>query len=333
MRLTDLSIKNLPIPEKGQKTYWDGGFGVRVSQGGSKTFVMMKGKERKLFTIGRYPAMSLKSARQEALRLKVTETPKQALQSLSAAREAYLKECEQKNRPATVHVYRNYLSKLDKKHLTDVTKADVDISSPHAVTTWKVFFNWCIRNELVDRNPFAHQSVSYGQRSRVLTDAEITTIMAYDAPPFSHILKLCLLTGQRKGEVTQFCPEWIDGDTITIPAAVAKNGHEHTIPFNLLTARYLSEYQHQSFNGFGKAKARFDALYPWPHWTIHDLRRTFATIHARIGTPIHVVEAMLNHRSGTVSGVAAIYIRHSFLEEARAAALKYELFIAKLTGA
>jgi integrase len=333
VRLTDLAIKTLPVPEKGQKTYWEDGFGVRVSQGGSKSFVMMKGKDRKLHTIGRYPAMSLKTARQEALRLKVVDTPKQLLQSFAAAREAYLSECDKKNRPATVHVYRNYLNKVDKTHLTDITKADVDMDSPHAVTTWKVFFNWCIRNELVEKNPFAHTPVSYGQRSRVLSDDEVAIVMKYDDPPFSHILKLCLLTGQRKGEVTQFCPTWIDGDTITIPAAVAKNGHEHIIPFNLLTARYLREYQHQSFNGFSKSKARLDATHPLPHWTIHDLRRTFATIHARLGTPIHVVEAMLNHRSGTVSGVAAIYIRHSFLQEARAAALKYEQFIAKLTDA
>lgn len=333
MRLTDLTIRTLAVPEKGQKTYWEEGFGVRVSQGGSKTFVMMKGKERKLITIGRYPTMSLKTARQEALKLKVADTPKVLLNSFPAAREAYLSECDRKNRAATVHVYRNYLMKVDKKHLNDITKDDIDMTSPHAVTTWKVFFNWCIRHELIDRNPFSHTPVSYGQRSRVLTDEEVSTLMAYDAPPFSHILKLCLLTGQRKGEVTQFCPEWIDGDTITIPAAVAKNGHEHTIPFNLLTAKYLREYQHQTFNGFSKAKARFDATHPWPHWTIQDLRRTFATIHARLGTPIHVVEAMLNHRSGTVSGVAAIYIRHSFLQEARTAALKYEQFIAKLSGA
>ena len=43
-----------------------------------------------------------------------------------------------------------------------------------------------------------------------------------------------------------------------------------------------------------------------------------------------MVEAMLNHTSGTVSGVAAIYIRHNFLAEMRKASANYELFIAKL---
>lgn len=39
---------------------------------------------------------------------------------------------------------------------------------------------------------------------------------------------------------------------------------------------------------------------------------------------------MLNHTSGTISGVAAIYIQHNFLAEMRKAALTYEQFIAKL---
>ncbi|MBI2718720.1 MAG: DUF4102 domain-containing protein [Rhizobiales bacterium] len=66
MRLTDLLIKSLKPPERGQKTYFDDsikGFGIRVSMGGTKSFVLMYGKKRKLKTIGRYPALSLSEAR------------------------------------------------------------------------------------------------------------------------------------------------------------------------------------------------------------------------------------------------------------------------------
>ena len=58
MRLTDLAIKHLDPPEKGQRIVFDDalkGFGLRLSQGGSKTWVIVKGKERKLRTLGRYP--------------------------------------------------------------------------------------------------------------------------------------------------------------------------------------------------------------------------------------------------------------------------------------
>ena len=64
MRLTDLSIKVLQSPERGQKTYADDtlpGFGVRVSQGGTKTFVLVHGATRQRETIGRYPIYPFKA--------------------------------------------------------------------------------------------------------------------------------------------------------------------------------------------------------------------------------------------------------------------------------
>jgi integrase len=71
-----------------------------------------------------------------------------------------------------------------------------------------------------------------------------------------------------------------------------------------------------------------------PHWTFHDLRRTFATGCARLGIGVHVVEAALNHRSGTIKGVAAIYNRYSYDEEKRAALAAWARHIeALVTGA
>ena len=58
-----------------------------------------------------------------------------------------------------------------------------------------------------------------------------------------------------------------------------------------------------------------DAGLEIPHWTLHDLRRTAATGLQKLGVPIEVVEAVLNHKSGVVRGVAAIYGRHDFKEE------------------
>jgi len=54
-------------------------------------------------------------------------------------------------------------------------------------------------------------------------------------------------------------------------------------------------------------------------WTLHDLRRTAATGMARLNIPPHVVERILNHTSGTISGVAAVYNRFAYLDERRAA--------------
>jgi integrase len=57
-----------------------------------------------------------------------------------------------------------------------------------------------------------------------------------------------------------------------------------------------------------------------PKFVLHDLRRTAATGMAAMKIPPQVVDRILNHTSGTIKGVAAIYNRFEYHEE-RAAAL------------
>ena len=71
LNLTDLTVKNLRVPDSGQVAYWDAnlpGFGIRVSTGGTKSFVLMVGdrNSRKRITLGRYPILSLAEARVKA---------------------------------------------------------------------------------------------------------------------------------------------------------------------------------------------------------------------------------------------------------------------------
>ena len=54
-------------------------------------------------------------------------------------------------------------------------------------------------------------------------------------------------------------------------------------------------------------------------WTLHDLRRSFASGLQRLGVAPHIVELALNHRSGTFSGVPGIYQRHRYAKEVREA--------------
>jgi integrase len=71
-------------------------------------------------------------------------------------------------------------------------------------------------------------------------------------------------------------------------------------------------------SGFSRAKKALDAAAKLAMpWTLHDLRRTCASGMARLGVAPHVVEACLNHRSGTVRGVAAVYNRYSYSTEKR----------------
>jgi hypothetical protein len=63
------------------------------------------------------------------------------------------------------------------------------------------------------------------------------------------------------------------------------------------------------------------------------LRRTYSTIQARIGTPPHITERILNHQAGTLSPVARIYNRYSYFPEMREAMSKYENEVQRIMDA
>lgn len=69
-----------------------------------------------------------------------------------------------------------------------------------------------------------------------------------------------------------------------------------------------------------------------PPWRLHDLRRTAATGMADIGVLPHVVEAVLNHVSGSRAGVAGIYNRASYASEKRAALDAWAAHVIKLVA-
>jgi integrase len=76
-----------------------------------------------------------------------------------------------------------------------------------------------------------------------------------------------------------------------------------------------------------EAKARGEnpsKVPPLAHWTFHDLRRTAATGMAALKVDPHVIEAVINHKSGNIKGVAAVYNRYQYFDEKYEALLKWE---------
>lgn len=192
MRINELTIKQLPHPETGQKRYRDDGlpgFGVIVGKR-AKTFFVMHGKDRRVQSIGRWPAMSVKDARLEASALISDPLPKKPQISLEEARDTFLDDCRRRLRPSTAERYYYGLKDIDLK--------DTKISDPTTVKCLKAFYNWCIEHELLDHNPFARRRVKFETRDRLLSDDEIAAIWAVDQRPFSDIAKLLVLTGQRR---------------------------------------------------------------------------------------------------------------------------------------
>lgn len=105
--------------------------------------------------------------------------------------------------------------------------------------------------------------------------------------------------------------------TLEILAACPRGMSEFVFPARGLDDRTMS--------GFSKAKARLDRLVTLPDpWRIHDLRRTAAAGMARLGVAPHVIEKILNHSSGSMRGVAAVYNQHQYVQKRVQAMLRWE---------
>jgi integrase len=363
IRLTDLGLKKLQPPVSGQVTHWDTttpGFGVRCSAR-AKSYVVMYGRKRQLKTLGRYPELPLSEARNRAKMFLASHAlqPEPSTEyDYRTVVEAYLDDCESRVRLNTMKGYRLYLNgitfsgpigKITQRQVMDAIKGNTSSPSSqnYAFTTFKVFFNWAASRQFLSHNPLAALKRPHKTppRERVLGDRELKKVLRYCEEiddRFTQIVELLIYTGQRKGEIANL--EWQDVDDrmLIFPASKTKNKREHVVPLGVHAYELLNRIDggattifgtvndDKPFNGFGKSMKRLLTETSLPHFTLHDLRRTFATNHARIGTPIHVTERLLNHVSGSISGVAAVYNRHSYAEEMKLAMVAYEAFLVEL---
>lgn len=210
------------------------------------------------------------------------------------------------------------------------------VQANRLLTRLRTFFSWCVANDLLMADPTAgvRKPAQERARDRVLSDDEIKAFWvatgSLDAPRrVGALFRMLLLTAQRVGEVSSMRWSEIDLDhqTWTIPSARTKNGKEHIVALSALAVEVLSavakapgrDLLFSAASGFGRVKRQLDAamgdhVVPW---VLHDLRRTATTIMARLGIAPHVADRVLNHTSGTISGVAAVYNRFEYLDERR----------------
>jgi integrase len=151
------------------------------------------------------------------------------------------------------------------------------------------------------------------------------------------------LTGQRREEVAQLTWDELDlaRHTWTLPASRTKNGKPHIVHLSneaiavLMRMPRLGRFVFSVFGGkpfqsFGAAKLELDTLSGVSDWWLHDLRRTCVSGMARLGIAPHVADKVLNHQTGTISGVAAVYQRHEFLAERKDALERWGAHIVSL---
>lgn len=372
--LTELVVRKAQKPERGQYVIWDEslpGFGLRVSQGGARSFVVMfyEGPRKRRITIGKYPVLGLSTARAEAKRVlasvalgEAPDMPSEAEPAItfSGAIEAFVRTHGQRNnRPRSAKeterlLRKHFEPKLGRMALIDVTPQriaglidrllDTPSEANHAFVAVRKFFNWAKERRHVALSPCEGMRLPTKPRARerVVDQDEIgrVYVAAEGLPyPYGAIVQLLLLTAQRRQEIVGLRWDDIDFDAgaIKIPAERNKSDREHIVPIAPMAREILEGLPRLSafvfpargrpdktFSGLSKAKTAFDTASGVSDWTLHDLRRTAATNMAGLGVPPHVVERILNHSTGTISGVAAIYNRFQYIDEMRAALEAWE---------
>ncbi|MBL0407784.1 tyrosine-type recombinase/integrase [Microvirga aerilata] len=223
---------------------------------------------------------------------------------------------------------RDVIALLDR-----VRERGAPIMANRVLAAVRKFFNWCIGRGILEISPCSGVAMPAREqaRHRVLTDEELAEILQTARKigfPFGSIVEVLVVTGQRRDEVGRMA--WADLDLDRqiwiVPEEHSKNGKPHIVhlsgpALSLLTAMprtgelVFSGDGRTLFQGHSKAKRRLDQLSGVTGWTLHDLRRTVASGMARLGVAPHIADKILNHQTGTISGVAAVYQRHEFLSE------------------
>jgi integrase len=222
----------------------------------------------------------------------------------------------------------------------------------------RALFRWSVARGDLDHSPMEgmRKPGETKPRERVLSDREIAGLwhVLPAALPRSkacqRIIRLCMLTSQRVGEVCGMRREELALDNClwVIPGARTKNKHKHTVPLTLPAMAIIKEAiadvgegeflfpdaggkgslpAHAVAKTIAKAQDRFGL----EHWTAHDLRRTAVSNMASLGVAPIVLGHIINHRSVTKAGVTlAHYVQYDYAKEKREALVLWADRLAKL---
>jgi len=329
----------------------------------------VNGKSRK-WTIGGYPALSLREARERAKKglgqddpaaeKKAGRRPALAQQTDDlidkVARDYLAKYCKSR-RPRSVEeitriIEREIVPVWKGRIITDIRKKDIHalldpiearapVMANCVFAVIRQFFGWCLERGIIDTTPCTgiRAPAADHARDRVLRDDEIKALWEATETlswAFRGTIRLLLLTGARLNEVA--CLTWdeidLDAKLWCLPKERSKNKQAHVVPLSILALDILTALPRVqsprnfifTLNGekpvqsYSDVKQKLDAaMSDSSPWVVHDLRRTCASGMARLGIAPHVVEACLNHKSGTIRGVAAVYNKYSYDAEKRTA--------------
>ncbi len=237
--------------------------------------------------------------------------------------------------------------------LDEIARTATGIQANRCQSLISSVLNWAVNEGRLESSPSYRlpKRAAEAPRERILTLGELKAVWEGLASgpmgsDIERILRLLMLTGQRRSEVTEARKTEFDLDRLdpiwTIPGRRTKNGVMHQVPLTPLSAQLVSDALNDSgdspflFPGRGdsaasigphavtRAMSRLVAQLGTEGATVHDLRRTVGTSLARLGVPKDIRARVLNHVDGARSVTDAVYNQHEFQAEKRAALKLWE---------
>lgn len=350
--------------------YRHGGKQKRLTLGHYPALDLGKAREKAATALqaveaGNDPAAEKQAAKVQA---KTAQAQKEATGyapgSFGALADLYFRqECPALRRGKEVEaiVRREVFPSWKDRQLTDLRRRDlVSLLDPitsagHIQKAHKVrelalrIVNWGVDRGDLEANLLASPSrgrrrggsLQRQSRDRVLTNDELRDVwLACDemTGPFPDMVKVLILTGQRRDEVSGMQRGELDleAGVWTIPSDRYKTGIVHVVPLVPAACQIIKRQPRISdsfvfttvpdagFTGYSWAKAVLDkkinarrleaGLPEIPRWTLHDLRRTLRTGLSELRVGGDVAERVIGH---VIGGVKGVYDRHAYMDEKR----------------
>lgn len=384
---TDTYIKGLKRRASRYEEYEGGGFGIRVTPNGIKSWIYrykITDKTDKI-TLGHYPTMSLADAKKEFIKLS------QLRRDGKNPKEIITKEKEAQNNTVSKLIlawYTGYIEKERKqpqqiKQLIDSDiiplLGDIELAklSPSTVTSaldkivkrgapvhankvlaaLKQAFSYGVRRGAMAENPaMLLQARDIGgiekPRDRYLTTNEIKTLLLFLDSKNNRMslqtklaIKIILHTGVRSGELRLATFSELDyqNSLWTIPKEHTKQGEVMRIHLTEPVKAMFKELQAVStckyvlsakggepinLKALSRAINRIQERVGIPHWTAHDLRRSFCT---QLGETLHidpvVIEKCLGHK---MPKIMATYNKNEMLPQRKEALTRWSHYLENL---
>jgi integrase len=368
-------------PGRDRTHFWDAqlaGFGLMVTANGAKSYVVQYRAGRVSRRMALKGILSLTEARREAKAylgqvakggdpLGERREKEAASDTVGSVAANFVKRHVEANGLRSEREIKRCLTKYvlarwEHRPFREIRRADVanlldHIEDNHGARTadycLAIIRKMCAWFETRD-NDYASPVVKGMRRNngdrrgkRILDDDEIRALWKAcdEVGRFGDLLKLALLTAQRKDKVRTIQWSDIKDDVWTIARSPREKSTAGSLRLPQLALDIINRqpriqgnpyvfpasYRDGPINSFGRRKAELDAKLPnVTPWVIHDLRRSARSLMSRAGVLPHISERVLGH---AIPGVEGIYDRHAYDAEKAEALAKLAALVASIVGA